>query len=462
MKINELLIRVFPACVLMAVSSAVLADEDSMHSLTAPQSTGAVNEVLPQTMNQLAVTSRIADSRFITMDGQPLTKEETDSIREVMEEFYYDQFHHFDDPDAPYFMFMSRTAQLSLGIGGRLKVQGWYEWGGAVPDNGLVPYLIPIPENPAATRHLGVNVGGSKIFFRLIGRNSKIGLYQVYIEGGFSGYKNQDFKLKKGYATIRDFTVGYASSTFSDPSTLAPDVDAQGSTSQFDLTRVLVRYMPTFRKHYTVAISAEYPKSTAIQSNPNVESTDVWMPDIAAFLQYSWLKGSHVRLSGVVRTMGYRNLVTQHNHNVTGWGTQLSATGSIGNRLTLYTQLNYGHGMAGLTQDLGSGNYDLVVDPDAEAGTVYAPASWGWSFGAQCYVTPQWFFSAQASQTRYLPKHIVDPTDYKYGLYAAVNSYYNITPRITVAAQFTWGQRHNFNGDHRAARRIEALAQFSF
>lgn len=415
-----------------------------------------------QTHRDEHIADLFTDTKIVVIDGETLTPEESDSVRRVISTFYYDQFRHFDDPEAPYFMFMSRDAKLSMGIGGKVKLTGWYEWGGAVPDKGLVPYLIPIPEDPAARTHLGTDIGGTALFFRVIGRNAKVGLYSLYIEAGFSGYKNRDFKLKKAYATLRDFTVGYASSTFSDPSTLAPDVDAQGATSQFDLTRVLVRYMPTFADRYTVAVSAEYPTDLTIQDTDDASALDVSVPDFAAFAQYSWAKGSHLRLSGILRTMGYRDLVAGRNHHITGWGTQLSAVGSVGRAVTLYGQANYGLGMAGMTQDLGAGEMDLLVDPAAAPGTLYSPKSWGWNAGVQYDFSKSVFASVQASQTRLLPGHPVEPSTYKYGLYAAANIYWAITPRIKVAGQFTWGQRHNFDGTHRAARRLEAQAAFSF
>lgn len=236
-----------------------------------------------QTHRDERIIDKTKDTKVVVIDGLPMTPEESDSMRRVLSTFYYEQFRHFNDPESPYFMFMSRDAKLSMGIGGKVKFTGWYEWGGAVPDKGLVPYLIPIPEDPAAREHLGVDVGGTSLFFRVIGRNGRLGLYTLYIEAGFSGYKNRDFKLKKAYATLKDFTVGYASSTFSDPSTLAPDVDAQGATSQFDLTRVLVRYMPTFADRFTLAVSAEYPTDVTLQQTTDASALDVTIPDLAAF-----------------------------------------------------------------------------------------------------------------------------------------------------------------------------------
>lgn len=414
-----------------------------------------------QNMRQRQTEATLLNTKIVSLDREQLTQLEKDSILEEMSVFYYDQFRHFYDPNAPYFMFMSRDGELSLGIGGVVRMRGWYEWNGVVPDNGLVPYLIPIPEDPARTRRLSTTPSGTSIFMRLIGKAPKIGDYQLYIEGGFSGYNSRDFKLKKAYATIRDFTVGYASSTFSDPVAQAPNVDAQGTADKIDNTRMLVRYMPTFGDRWTIAISAEYPDKAMMTSDENAESTDIWLPDFAAFVQYAWENNSHVRLAGIIRTMGYRNLITQTNHDITGWGIQASAIGTVLDRLTLMGTINYGHGLGGLTNDLLAGNYDLVADI-SEPGKVYAPASLGWDIGIQYNFSPSWFASATISQTRYLPGHEAEGDEYKYGIYADVNMFYDITPRIRLGAEYGWGLRRNFNGAHRHADRIGAMVQFSF
>ena len=37
--------------------------------------------------------------------------------------YYYDQFHHTQSPDAPYFMFLSRDDRLAMGIGGCVRMR---------------------------------------------------------------------------------------------------------------------------------------------------------------------------------------------------------------------------------------------------------------------------------------------------------------------------------------------------
>ncbi|MDE7396195.1 MAG: hypothetical protein K2M98_00550, partial [Muribaculum sp.] len=302
---------------------------------------------------------------------------------------------------------------------------------------------------------------GTALFFRVLGRNKTLGEYQLYIECNFNGYQGRGFNLKKAYAVINDFTIGYASSTFSDPSALPPTVDAQGPNNKMSPTSVLVRYMPTFRNRWTVAVSVETPDPSISTDNVATRKLSNWMPDFATFLQYNWGRSEHVRLAGIVRTLSYRDLLTQTNHYKAGWGLQLSSVAHPLPQITTYATINYGHGYQSLGGDLMIGSYDLVGIQD-KPGTLYAPASLGWCLGLQYNLRPNLFVSVSASQNRYLPSHPVGADEYKYGLFGAVNVFWNLTPRMQVGAEFDMGRRNNFSGAHRSARRVGAMAQFSF
>lgn len=414
-----------------------------------------------EVVNTTKVVGLDGDSpRLTRLDNTSGLTREQDSLRNLVEAFYYDQFRHTQDPEAPMFLFMSKSSQLLMGIGGVVRMRGWYDWGGAIPGNGFMPYLIPIPSNPASTRKLGTTPAGTALFFQMVGR-SRIGTYRLYIEANFNGYGSRGFQLKKAYATLGDFTVGYANSTFSDPAAMAPTVDAQGATNKLSKTDVLVRYMHTFRRHWTMAVSLENPSMQVDTSDPLTERTSEWLPDLSAFVQYQWGEGEHLRLSGIVRTLGYRDLVAQTNRNVAGWAVQLSSVARPHRAVTTYLTFNYGHGYGGLLNDLLAGNYDLVPNP-VEPGRMYAPRSLGYCLGVQYNFTPSLFASASFSQTHYLPRYAVAPSEYRYGWFADINLFWNIIPRLQVGAEFDLGRRMNADGTNRYAHRVGAMCQFSF
>lgn len=401
--------------------------------------------------------------KLIYVDGRPApaaTQAYVDSVRAVISNFYYDQFRHFQDPEAPYFMFLSKDASLAMGIGGAVRMRAYYDWGGAIPASGFAPYLIPMEPNPTSMRHFGTTPAGTCLFFRVIGRNKTLGNYQLYIEANFNGYNSRDFLLKKAYAVINNFTVGYAPSTFSDPAAIAPTVDAQGPANKIAPTAVLVRYMPQWG-NWSAGVSAETPSPAIDTDDVHTAKLDDWMPDFAALVQYQWARGQHLRLSGIVRTLGYRDIASARNHHMAGWGLQLSCVAHPLHPLTTYANINYGAGYESLGGDLLIGKYDLVADPD-NAGRMYAPRALGWSIGIQYNFRPNLFATIVASQTRYLPSKQIPADMYKTGIFTAANVFWYMTPRMAIAAEIDFGVRRDFSRRQRHAQRVGAMCQFSF
>lgn len=413
-----------------------------------------------QTLTAIQHDSLISSHKIINIDGPNPTTPYNDSIRSLIETFYYDQFRHFQDPDAPYFLFMSHDASLAMGMGGCVRMRGYFDWDGAIPAAGFAPYLIPMNPDPARMRNFDTTPAGTCLFFRVIGRNKTLGYYQLYIEANFNGYQARDFHLKKAYAMINDFTIGYAPSTFSDPAALPPTVDAQGPSNKISPTNVLVRWMPQYRD-WTFALSAETPSTAISADGVSTQKVNNWIPDGAAFVQYQWDKQSHVRLATVVRALSYRDMLAGQNHYKAGWGLLLSSVAHPTRAITTYATLNYGRGYASLGGDLLIGSYDLVGNPSVP-GTLYAPASLGYCLGVQYNLRPNLFVSTMFSATRFLPSHGAAPGEYRYGICGDLNIFWNLTPRIMMGAEFDYGKRKDFSGQSRWAKRIGAVAQFSF
>ena len=400
------------------------------------------------------------NTAYIEIGGHRYTREQADSINREILEYYYDQFRGFQDPEAPYFMFMSKDAQLSMGIGGVVRMRGWYDMGNVIDANGFAPYLIPMGDTYDHSR-IGSTPAGTALFFRVLGRNKTLGHYQVYIEANFNGWQARGFNLKKAYAVVRDFTIGYAPSTFGDVAAQSPVLDAQGANNKISNTAVLLRYMRTFKKNWTIAASVEAPSPQIGVDGTTTGKLAVNAPDGSVFVQYGWGPTSHIRLSGTVRSLRYRDMVNNTNHAEAGWGLLLSGVGHPADPVTVYGNLNYGRGTASLGGDLICGNYDLIDNADVP-GTMYAPASLGYNIGLQYNFRPNLFVSASFSQTRLYTDHPVAGSEYKYGMWAAANVFWNLTPRIQAGAEFDWGLRCNVDGESRTSKRIGLMCQFSF
>lgn len=411
------------------------------------------------------ISLKTKSTKVVYLDGKPSDQaqiaSDLDSIHRVVSTFYYDQFRHFQDPEAPYFMFMSKDRGLSMGIGGNVRMRAYYDWNGAMPSSSFAPYTIPIPANPLSRRHFATTPSGTGIFFRVLGYNRIVGNYQLYIETDFTGYEGRDLRLKKAYAMVRDFTVGYATSTFSDPAAQPPVIDAAGNNNKYTHTSVLVRYMPCFRHHWYVGVSLETPSTAVDAGSTGVRAVSAWLPDAAALVQYEWARGQHVRLSGIVRSLSYRDINLGEDHNLAGWGLNLSSVAHPGYSWTTYANATAGRGIAGMGGDMQYGRYDLVPIP-TDATRLYSPLTWGWSLGLQYNFRPNLFVSVAASQMHLHSKEGGAGDEYKHGSFACANVFWNILPRLSVAAEYDWGFRRNISGAGKAASRANIMCAFSF
>lgn len=385
-----------------------------------------------------------------------------DSIEILIERFYADQFRNFQDPKAPYFMFVSKDANLAMGVGGVVRMRGWFDWNGSIPTKGFAPYYIEIPKDPSRRHNLQATPAGTAIFMTLMSHTPKLGYLSAYIEGNFDGYQHIGFKLKKAYVTLNDWTIGYANSTFCDPATLAPTIDGAGPNGQTTRTNVLVRYIHTFKDRWSVGGSFEFPKSAVTELADQTKKCPDYVPDICAMAQYQWDEGlSHVRVSGLLRVMPYRNLIQKRNRNVVGWGAMISGVWKVFNPLSLYASCSVGQGYESYQADFSDSNLDLVPD-FRQPGKLYAPTAFGITAGVKYNFLYNLYAAVALGRMQYCPKQHLNDDQYKIGLYSAVNLFWDITPRIRVGAEYLAGRRKNFDGSHGNANRADVLFQFSF
>ena len=185
------------------------------------------------------------------------------------------------------------------------------------------------------------------------------------------------------------------------------------------------------------------------------------VPDIPAYLQYSWGKGgdSHVRLSGILRNLSYRNLVSGKNHFVTGYGVQLSGLASLNKFVTLYYQGAYGKGIGRYVNDLGGFGYDLIY---GDNGTMTAPETLSLVGGAQINLTDNLFVSGGYSLNRVYGQESLGGDAYRRANYVVANAFYTFAGDFQVGVEYLRGIRRDMNGESNTANRIEAMLKFSF
>lgn len=365
----------------------------------------------------------------------------------------------FEDPAAPRFLFLDKKGEVALGIGGYLKAVGEYDVDGAVDNNDFYTNMIPVPLNPAQRQRFGATAAHSTIFLKMVTRPTKVGRVIVYMQTNFTG-PSYGLRLKQAYVTVGHVTLGKARSTFADAPAMAPTVDDQGPSGQVTAKNMLVQYMSPSWNGFSFAASAELPDVSFTEGTQSA-SISQRFPDIPAYIQYAWDKGSsHIRLSGIMRQLSYRNLATQSNHFVTGYGVQISAITFFTPDFNFFGHYTYGKGIASYVNDLADLGYDLI--PSSAAGALKAPGVAGWTAGLQYNFTPKLFATASYSRAQLYDTAGMSADTYRYAQYIAANVFYNLWGDLRIGAEYLHGTRKNISGISGKANRFEAMLQYSF
>lgn len=367
---------------------------------------------------------------------------------------------HFQDPGAPRFLFLDRKGKLAFGIGGYVKGQVMYDFDGAIDDNGFTTSGIPVPSNPAKRNRLGADASHSTIYLKLVGQ-TQLGYLTVFVQTNFSGKDDcYGMVLKQAYISLGNVTAGLARSTFVDASAQPPTIDNQGPSGATCGKNVLLRYSKKFKNGWSGAISAEIPKAS-YTLDEHVEKIDQRSPDIPLYLQYAWNNDkSHVRFSGLIRNLSYRNLVREKNEWNFGWAVQLSGMMRLADPLTFYYQGAFGKGYARYINDVSGFDMDLI--PSGTEGKMKAPEIMGLLGGLKYKFSDKFFASASYSQCHVYGQGPLGADVYRYGQYIVANGFYNILPDFQVGLEYLHGIKTDMGGASGHANRVSASVQYNF
>lgn len=383
---------------------------------------------------------------------------------EIVEDFHSTTSKHFHDPKAPRFLLYDQQRKIAFGIGGFVRVRTAYDFAGSPTNSfGFIPYSIPVPSDPSNKNNFRMDASKSTLFFKLLGNNSKIGKFQAYVSGSFTG-NNDAFVLDDAYISLLGFTVGRTWSTFNDISAVPPTVDFQGPNGAAEMRTTQIRYSHSLADGLSFAIAAELPQTTVTYIPLETAETTQRVPDIPAYLQYNWGKSgsSHIRVAGVMRNINYRNLIANKTETATGYGVQLSSNIQINPIIEFYGQVTYGKGISQYINDLSGNGLSLIKDTGKE-GKMKPQEALGWFAQVQFNLTKSLFTTAGYSQAKVFPKvGTAGDSQYRYGQYIVGNIFYNVGSDFQFGLEYLWGNRVDISGEKASANCIQSVIQFNF
>ncbi|MDE6268968.1 MAG: porin [Muribaculaceae bacterium] len=411
-----------------------------------------------------AAATTSPDTSSTSVEGVPsraiILHGDTSKVKHDVLAVLYDQSDlHFQEPGAPRFQFIDNEGKIVLGIGGYVEGVVSYDFDGSINADGFNTWQIPVPRSPEQHTRLGASVNHSTIFLKLV-RSTSVGMLQAYIQTDFTGGpSHKSVKLKQAYVSLGNVTGGLTNSTFVDPSSGAPTIDYAGPSGEISGKNILLRYRRNLSKHFSAAISAEMPQTTYTTVPDASKSISQRVPDIPLYIQYG-NGASHIRLSGILRNLSYRDLVTGRNHIVTGWGVQASGIWDILTLADIYGQAAYGHGIGYYVQDLSGNGYDLI--PSSTPGRLIAPASLSLTAGIRINLADNFFVSTTYSINRLYDQHALGEDAYRRANYYVANAFYSPISDLQIGVEYLHGTLTHFDHQQGSANRVQAMIKYSF
>lgn len=372
------------------------------------------------------------------------------------------------DPEfsAPHFAIIDKEQRFYLSLGATVKAVALYDWGN--------PYEVPSDFKPSDfssaldgdDQLLQMTVRSSSISMNIIGLPKNKFRIGLFIALAFNGGLGNDYMVKCDHAYIRcaGLTFGYTSSLYDDKAVDAYLIDGNGagaSGGHSNMTLNLQRYItPKFK----FGVGLELPRVSYTTILPNDE-VNQRIPVIPLYLQYSWNDIGHLRLSAIMRTLRYNDIVESCKRTQLGYGLKLTANARNGNVIG-YLMAQAGKGIANYFKDNDGFNLDLVPSSEKQ-GQLERTSSWGFLSALQYNFTPKIFSTVMYGYMRnyvnpYNGGIVLFEEHMKYEHYMAVNFIWRASSFVDLGIEYNYGMKKDFSGESLANNRISAMFRVGF
>lgn len=391
------------------------------------------------------------------------------------------------DPDnipAPAFVVKTANNNFVMTIGGNLNTVLGYDIGNNLySQSGLNFVTADIPV-PAAKGHKGdffINPIHGSLYFQMVGLAGTENEISGFLKLGANGVNSQ-IVLKRAYIKWRNFTIGKKLTLMQDAdASQPPTIDTEGPCGMISTTAYEVGYtspsydgfrwavaldMPAFESSNGYYRGKDYPVFDDIQVASPYADAEQMLPDVPAWVEYTFSPNNRVRLTGIVRDFAYRDLLDDKTRHSVGWGAMLSGNLAPSPQVLLYYQAAYGKGIGNYLQDIAGHPYSYIPK-DNKPGYMTPAPMMGWTFGASYNPTAKLQFNAMFSQSRIwnvgeYANALDEDNNYKYALYGAANCFYNITNYLQWGVEYVWGRRMTWNGMAANDSRVQTQISFTF
>ncbi|MBD5360962.1 MAG: hypothetical protein HDR87_09695 [Bacteroides sp.] len=389
-----------------------------------------------------------------------LINEQADSASNVEKAFQHNVPTSPRENFLPRFAIIGKDRQFYLGIGAQFLGEAVFDWGDHMPSAlEFIPSSIT-PRTPGNGAELDFAWQTSSIQLNFIAMPNTHNTIGLYFKGNFNATKG--FKMSHLYAKYRGLTAGYTNSIFTDGAAMPFTIDDQGPNGYPKVSLMTAYWTQTFSHGFSGAIGIDAPTANFTEST-SAKLVSQRIPAIPLYVQYAYNDADdHVRISGLIRPMQYRNLERNHNSTLLGLGIQLSGITRLVGPISFSYNAAYGQGIATYLQD--TNGLGLDATPSATDGKLTMPRTLGLTAGLSFNISRKVSANLVYSHlTNWLGHNASpQPSTYRFGDYAAANIIYNINRFLRCGLEYDYGHTKHFNNSSLHTNRLQAQLALTF
>ncbi len=419
------------------------------------------------------------------------SKARNDSTRHNM--FKRHRPHGNKEIPVPHFAIHTEDHKFALTIGGQVNPilgvdlgNNLYEQTGAGIN--FTTNSIPVPSVPGKRSDFYLNALNADIDFQVIGLGGTDDQITGYIKFGTNG-NSTNLALKDAYVSWRGFTAGMKTTLFKDGlASQPPTIDTEGPSGEVDAGAYELSYISPTYKGFRGAIGfatptyyhssgryygpdyKDWPSDIEGQLVTNPTAYTQMIPDLPMWVEWTASEYNRVRVSAIMRTFLYQDVISDTKRHAFGWGLMLSGNWNPIKPLIFYFQGIYGKGIGNYIQDLSG--LPLSFTPSSKhLGRMSANPMMGVNFGVTYNFNTRWQVNTVVSEARiwnvgpYAMENATEEghfNDYRYGFYFAANGFYNITSYLQVGLEYLYGRRGTWNVGSGHDNRIQTQFMLTF
>lgn len=366
-----------------------------------------------------------------------------------------------NDNGLPRFAIVGKERQFYIGIGAQFLGEGVMDWGGEMPSAiNFIPSSI-IGATPGNGGNLRFAWQTSSVYMNVLAMPHTDNQVGLFFKLNFTG-NNSNPCVSHFYAKYKGLTVGYTNSAFTDGSAQPMTIDNQGPNGYPSITMFTAYWTQPLGQNFTGAIGIDAP-SASFTNGPQTTNVNQRIPAIPLYVQYGWDEGAgHIRLSGIIRPMQYRDVAAGKNETLVGAGIQLSGMTPVAGGLSVQWNGAYGRGIGTYIQD--DNGLGLDATASSREGKLSMVKTLGVTGGLNYVFSPKLSGNVVYS---HVTNHLggngeATGAQYRQGNYVAANLLYNVNKFVGAGVEYDYGQRKSFDGASEHVNRIQCQLSVTF